>query len=71
MTTFDGRPPDLGAMCDRLTEIAVARPRTRTVASVEGDVDATYRNLLQALESSNQPADSRPSANRGGAEQHG
>ena len=44
-------PDDLRAMHERLEQVVAARPATRRVRSVPGDVDATYRALLAALAS--------------------
>ncbi|GAA0726125.1 AAA family ATPase [Dactylosporangium roseum] len=42
-------PAELAAMYDRLLTVVEARPATRIVTSVEGDVDGTYDSLLEAL----------------------
>ncbi|MEV8513563.1 AAA family ATPase [Dactylosporangium sp. NPDC051484] len=40
---------EAGEMYDRLLTVIAARPGTRIVPSVEGDVDGTYRALLATL----------------------
>lgn len=39
----------LAATYDRLLAVIAARPATRMITSVDGDVDGTYRDLLAAL----------------------
>ncbi|HEX8496931.1 MAG TPA: GNAT family N-acetyltransferase, partial [Actinomycetales bacterium] len=42
-------PEPVQLVCDRLSAVAAARPRTRVIASVDGDVDGAYRQLLAVL----------------------
>ncbi|GLY22833.1 AAA family ATPase [Micromonospora sp. NBRC 101691] len=44
-----GGTAELAAMYDRLGTVVAARPATRIVRSVAGDVDGTYRDLLACL----------------------
>jgi predicted kinase len=44
-----GGPAELGHMYARLVEVIAARPSTRLVTSVAGDVEQTYRDLLAAI----------------------
>jgi predicted kinase len=44
-----GGPAELAAMYDRLLAVVSARPATRIVRSVAGEVEQTYRDLLACL----------------------
>lgn len=44
-----GGPPEIPAMYARLLQVVEARPATRLVRSVPGDVEGTYRSLLEAV----------------------
>jgi predicted kinase len=44
-----GGTAELAIMYDRLVTVRAARPATRVVPSIDGDVDETYRALLIAL----------------------
>jgi hypothetical protein len=45
-----GGTDELGNMHRRLMEIVAARPSTRRVTSVDGQVEQTYRDLLAAID---------------------